>query len=53
MNWNSFVTVIGHLTIAIVMSLLLIFVSLNVVFGCESWTDPSCVTPVELFGGDF
>ena len=33
---------------ALIVSLLLLFVMLNLMIGCESWDQPNCVTPKQF-----
>lgn len=33
---------------AMIVSLLLLFVMLNLMTGCESWEQPNCVTPKQF-----
>lgn len=36
----------------LIVSLLIVFISVNMMTGCEDWSQPNCVTPKELLGWD-
>ena len=40
---------IQSLAITLIVSLFLMFISMNWIVGCESWIQPECVTPKEFF----
>lgn len=45
MSWDSMLfSFLG----AILMGLLVVFILVNILVGCESWNDPACVTPSEM-----
>lgn len=45
MSWDS---MLFQFLLAILAGLLVVFVLLNILVGCDSWNDPACVTPSEM-----
>jgi hypothetical protein len=45
MGWDS---ILVQLLAGLVVGFLLIFVLMNILVGCESWTQDRCITPYEL-----
>lgn len=52
MGWKYFLSAIANLVIAIFTAMMIMFIALNMVMQCESWEDPACVTPKEMFWHD-
>lgn len=45
MSWD---TMLFQFLLAILAGLLVVFVLVNILVGCDSWSDPVCVTPSEM-----
>jgi hypothetical protein len=45
MSWDS---ILFQFAVAILVGFLLVFVLVNILVGCDSWEDPTCVTPSEM-----
>jgi len=43
-----FLRILGTLICVFFMAIMILFVGVNVMVGCESWEDPGCVSPMDL-----
>lgn len=41
---------IGNVIIGALFGFLLVFIGVNLMTGCEDWSQPNCVTPWQLIG---
>lgn len=37
---------------SMIISFVIVFIGVNMMVGCEDWSQPECVTPWQLFGFD-
>jgi hypothetical protein len=37
----------------VLMTMLITFILMNIVMGCDSWENPACITPVEMLKAAF
>lgn len=40
---------IGSLTIALLFGLMASFIAINLLSGCEDWSEPNCITPKMIY----
>jgi hypothetical protein len=43
-------TALSNVMLGLIMGLVITFVLVNIVVGCESWSNDACVTPSEFIG---
>lgn len=45
---KGFIDAMGYLFCSIIMAALVGFVLINLMVGCNDWSDPACVTPSQF-----